>query len=156
MLCFDKGTNQYFIASDEQVKIVENRMNDILKRIISEGNEIITLSEVMDALSIGADQKDDNDQKKGEQRTMEKFTKITKEEFCKATRTNPDCWIFKNLGENHRFWRDSLEDGRYYFDDGNGTIHRFKDMPEYGEIHHAVREHGVGKLWSMWSTWCKY
>ena len=62
MLCFDKGTNQFFIASDEQVKIVENQMNDVLKRMISEGKEIITLSEVMEALNVekNCDQNDGN------------------------------------------------------------------------------------------------
>ena len=63
MLCFDKGTNQYFIASDEQVDIVENQMNDILKRMISEGKEIITLSDVMNALGVENLDQSDNDQK---------------------------------------------------------------------------------------------
>lgn len=61
---FDKGVNQYFIAGDLQVMIterystaqIENQMNDVLKRMISEGKELITLSEIMDALL--------NDQKK--------------------------------------------------------------------------------------------
>ena len=73
MLCFDKSANQYFIASDKQVKIVENQMNDILKRMISEGKEIITLSDVMDALGVCADQKDDDDQK---ERSSCEMTKI--------------------------------------------------------------------------------
>jgi hypothetical protein len=68
MLCFDKGTNQFFIASDEQVKIVENQMNDVLKRMISEGKEIITLSEVMEALNVEKNSNQNNDDKNHEQK----------------------------------------------------------------------------------------
>lgn len=68
MLCFDKGTNQFFIASDEQVKIVENQMNDILKRMISEGKKMITLSEVMDALGVEKNHDQNNDDQNHEQK----------------------------------------------------------------------------------------
>lgn len=67
MLCFDEGTNQLFMASDEQIKIVENQMNDILKRMISEGKETITLSDVMDALGVEKNHDQNNDDKNHEQ-----------------------------------------------------------------------------------------
>ena len=89
-----------------------------------------------------------------------KTREITKEEFCEKTHTSENCWIFKNQGEYVRFWCESIEgreDYYYYFDSNNAITHRFKDMPEYGEVYHAVAEsHNGQRMWSMWSTWCQY
>lgn len=91
MLCFDKSTDQYFIASDEQVKIVENQMNDILKRMISEGKEIITLGEVMDAFGAEKNRNQNNDDQNHEQEgelsmTVEEYTKDREKRFANLDR----------------------------------------------------------------------
>ena len=84
---------------------------------------------------------------------------ITKEEFCAATRTSADCWIFENNGENVRFWKrlSDVIDPIYYFDNGNGTLRSFKDMPQYGEIWMRQMNTNDGTAnWTTWNTWTVY
>ncbi len=159
MLCFDKGTNQFFIASEEQVKIVENQMNNILKRMISEGKEIITLRDFMYALGVENLYQNNDDQKERSDCEMAKYQEITMAEFLEATRTNDDCWIFMDNGPNCRFSKripdpdDDDQEIIYCFDDGKDLIHRFKEME--GDIWHADREWSTQAIncWSTWRPW---
>lgn len=119
MLCFDKGTNQYFITSDEQVKIVESQMNDILKRMISEGKEIITLSDVMDALGVDNLDQNDNDQKEGE---PEETKELSNSEFYQLSGVRDGFLDDMIIGDGAKFWTDEKY---YYFYDGFVSLRKF-------------------------------
>ena len=71
---------------------------------------------------------------------------MNKEEFCKATRTREDCWIFREADEERQqFWE---EGDVVCFDNGKGTVRRFIDKPEYEEV--WITSGG------LWSTWKQY
>lgn len=88
-----------------------------------------------------------------------KFETITMTEFLKATRTKPDCWLFKDNGKDVQFTKstpmpDSDEIDIYYcFFDGINTMHRFKEMD--GEIWHSIsywnEQHKGFGTWQPWT-----
>ena len=92
---------------------------------------------------------------------MVEHERLTKEEFCEFICTEPDCWIFEDIGLSPVFWK---QNGVAYFDNDKGTLRRFRRMPVYGEVWMSVREYTDytqfgGKIiwnsaeWSMYSTW---
>lgn len=87
------------------------------------------------------------------------ITEITKEEFCKATKTTENCWLFNESESEPSYQKDS-EDGRedwYIFDNKEDRLYRFKDMPMYGEIWASrAYQNSNGIVWSMWNTWKQY
>ena len=87
---------------------------------------------------------------------MTKMKQITKQEFCKATHTRSESWLFKGEDEHPiDFHKEVTKDGTvYHFN--QGREHRmFKDMPKYGEIWHCIEIVGSGRT-SLWSTWTIY
>lgn len=87
-----------------------------------------------------------------------KTSYLNKAEFCEATHTPLDCWLFENQGPRSIFWVTENDDPEevtqevFYYDDGRGTVRAFRKMEQYGEIW----SRNITAKSSIWSTWAEY
>ena len=82
-------------------------------------------------------------------------TPITVKEFLDGTGISIGCWIFQNRGSDHKTFKTKAHDHPtiYFYDNGLGTVWKFKKMPEYRELWVSKWDKLSEKPeWSMWST----
>lgn len=80
-------------------------------------------------------------------------TDISKEEFCKATHTSANCWLFDHEKEKpFQFYTTIEKSGETIYHAVSEDMHRvFKDMPQYGEV--WVARYGESGLYSTWAEY---